>query len=76
MSIENICNYCLVKRLRAEALRRGHYIRIRPSPGTLGGLNVYEVPDATQKYNLRDGQPDHDKYFRCWLMALGDNCTC
>jgi hypothetical protein len=76
MAADNICNYCKLKTLRAAAKGRGYSIWIRPSLGRLGGVNVYEVPAEDEYHTLQEGGPEHAKYFKCWFMAVTDNCVC
>jgi len=71
-----LCNYCILKALRAAAKEQGEYIRVREAGGELGGVNVYQVPNCVQYYDLRAGTEEHDKYFKGWYMAIGDHCVC
>ena len=73
MSEDNICNYCKLREIRDEAKRQGKFVQVRQGAGSLGGVNVYVVPDATQHYYL---QEEEDNYFKEWFMAIGDHCTC
>ena len=76
MTEDNICNYCKLRKLRAEAKKRDHFVRVRETMGALRGVNVYEVPDCAQFYYLQEGHDDHDKYFKQWFAAIPDHCVC
>ena len=73
---ENLCNYCLYRRMRQVAEARGQYLRVKEVGGEQGGVNVYQVPNSIQRYDLVKGSEDHDKYFKTWLMAVSDHCVC
>ena len=71
---DNLCNYCRVRAMRQVAEARGTAIKIKP--GEMEGVNVYEVPDTGEKYDLVVGTKDHEKYFKEWLPAITDHCVC
>lgn len=71
---DNDCNYCKLRILRQIAEAHGRFIRKRPAPD--GGVNVYEVPDASRHYDLQPGTEDHDEYFKTWFPAVSDHCVC
>jgi hypothetical protein len=72
----NICNYCKLRGMRQVAEARQKVIKVRPSRGQLGGVNVYEVPDTGKHYDLKEGTGDHDRYYVGWFQSVTDHCVC
>jgi hypothetical protein len=71
-----LCNYCNLKKIRADARRYGNHVVLRQATGKLKGVNTYVVPDAYDLTHLTEGSEAHKKYFRAWFMSVPDHCVC
>ena len=76
MSELNECSYCRYRDMRQVAEARGRFLEVREGKGSLGGVNIYSVPNDSRKYDLTEGAEDHEKYFKAWFQALCDHCVC
>ena len=77
------CNYCLVKRWRKEATKKGTWIVIRNS-NFMGGNCVFELPKGEKlpphiiepNEKFINGDDAYQKYSRAWMMSIGNHCEC
>lgn len=66
------CNFCNLKWIRCAADKAGKAVTLvrleRCAANPLGGVDVL-VHDVGE-------EPDREKHFRAWFMALTDHCCC
>ena len=79
MSELTSCNYCNLKRIRADHRGTGAriYVRYNAKWG-LGGCNVYVIPKGIKapKGGIKDDTPFHNEYSVSWFMELTNRCVC
>lgn len=72
MSTLTPCNFCNLRWIKKRARITGDQVTlvmIEPSEAhPLGGVDVLVHP--------ADEQPDREKHFHAWFMALSDHCCC
>ena len=84
MSKLTMCNYCSLKRIRAQAMSEGMRVVMRKSTFELGGTNVYVMPEGVKMPNtimepsdaLPNGDAFHEKYGKSWFMEIPNKCCC
>ena len=69
------CNYCDLKRYKAEAKKQHKVITVREDlTSLLSGFDVYRHPKKVKIVAL---PPEERKqYHIAWFMALTDHCVC
>lgn len=66
------CNFCQLKKLKEEAKKTG--FKITKKPGTFG-LRGYEYYLHPKDIKI-DPEKHREKYFRLWVMDIGNHCEC
>jgi len=76
------CNYCIVKRWKREAVKKGTRIVVKSS-NFMGGNCVFEIPKGEKLLpyiepndKFPNGDAVYAKYSRAWMMSIGDCCEC
>ncbi len=75
------CNRCQLKAIKAIAAREGKAVTIVPAHWGMGGVDVFvHHRDISSKF-IRErcmvsGSLLRVKYFKAWLMKVGDSCEC
>ena len=73
------CNFCRLKRLKAQAKTRHHIIKMIPATWGLGGVEIFIVPRGTTTKQIRSWDRHssfYDKYHSGWFMDITERCIC
>lgn len=73
--LDNVCNWCLLQKVKAEAKEQGLVTRLRQSQLPLGGVDVYVTPEGLSNNEMVD-PANCKKYFRGWFQSTPDHCVC
>jgi len=69
------CNYCTLRRIKKKAWNKKQ--RVTKLTGFMGGIEVFvHPPDVVIEVGAKEEHHPQHKYWVCWLMAIGDHCTC